>query len=487
MRWGLVLSLLGYMIAICGVAMVVPTGVDVWTGETEAAGRFAISAALTVAVGSVLMLSFPRERQPFKIKEMFLATTLIWVGYSLFSALPFYLSGYQVSFTDAVFESVSGLTTTGATIFSGLDTLSPGLLLWRSMIQWLGGVGIVIVAIMIFPILRIGGMQFFNMESSAASNRDAPAMAKTTRAILGYFIGLTILCAAALYAAGMTLFDAINHAMTCLATGGFSTHDASVAYFNSPAIEWILTFFMMVGGLPLTMGLYLLQRQWAPIRNNEQIKTYLLFLLGIIGMLSLFRWQSDWSRWPELESIIRSSAFNVISIVTTTGYVSGDYQTWGNFVVALFMFLLAAGACTGSTSGGIKMFRFTVILKNISIRLKHLVQPHGVFIARYGETPISDDILISVLVFFGLYLGTAVIATLGMALCGLDFMTGFSGVLSALSNVGPGLGGVIGPDKTFAALPNSAKWLLSVVMLLGRLEFVSIIILFFPFLWRRHA
>ena len=487
MRWGLVLSLVGYMIIVCGMAMIIPTLTDVFVGDVEAAKRFAVSAALTVAVGSLFLLLFPREHTPFRIKEMFLTTTLVWLSYAFFSALPFFLSEYQVSFTDAVFESMSGLTTTGSTILTGLDTLSSGLLLWRSMIQWLGGVGIVIVAIMIFPMLRIGGMQFFNTESSAQSNRDEPAMAKTTRAIFGYFIGLTVLCALALYAAGMSAFDAINHAMTCLATGGFSTHDASIAYFNSPAIEWILTFFMMVGGLPLMMGLYLLQRQWAPIRHNEQIKTYFLFLLGVIVILSLFRWQFDWERWTELGAIIRSSAFNVISIVTTTGYTSGNYQLWGNFAVALFMFLLMAGACTGSTSGGIKMFRFTVMLKSVSIRLKHLLQPYGVFIARYGETPISDDILISVLVFFGLYLGTAVVATLGMTLCGLDFMTGLSGVLTALSNVGPGLGTVIGPDQTFAALPDTAKWILTFVMLLGRLEFVSVIVLFFPFLWRKHA
>ena len=487
MRIKLVASVVGMMIMLCGIGMIIPAAVDCWIGEREAAMRFALSAGVTVSVGLLVRLFAGSGRDPLRVKEMFLCTTLIWLFFALFSALPFFVSLYHLSWTDAVFEAMSGLTTTGATVLSGLDTMTPGILLWRSMIQWFGGLGIIIVAILILPTLRIGGMQFFHTESSAQSERDLPTVAKNMRAISVYFIGLSVVCSICLWGAGMGIFDAVCHAMTAVATGGFSTHDASIAYFNSPAIEWILTFFMFVGGLPLMLGLLIWRRQWRSIRNNIQIGFYIRLVALIIVGLTTVRWMVSNKEIAAIWQFLRESAFSVISIVTTTGFVSTNYQNWGDFSVALFVFLLACGACTGSTSGGIKMFRFSVLFQAVGVRLRNLTQPHGVFVARYGERPIADDVLISVLVFIGFFAGSVVVTTLALSMTGLDFMTAFSGAITGISNVGPGLGPIIGPDQTFAHLPDASKWILTVSMMVGRLEFATVFVLFFPFLWRKNA
>ncbi len=487
MRFRLIFSIVGFMIVLCGISMMIPMAVDFVLGHREAGYRFSVAAGLSVAVGLLIRLIAGADNQPLRTKEMFLTTTLVWAAYTLFAAIPFFVSEYRISFTDSVFESMSGLTTTGATVLSGLDSMTPGILLWRSMTQWMGGFGIVIMAILILPALRVGGMQFFNTESSAQSDRDMPMVAKNMQAILLYFLGLSVACAVCLWLAGMSVFDAINHSMTAIATGGFSTHDASVGFFKSPAIEWVLTFFMAVSGMPLILGLYLFRRQWTPIRENIQIAFYWKFLLGAVVLLTAVRWGFDRFEPEELFTYIRQAAFSIVSVVTTTGYVSDNYQLWGSFSVAFFMFLLAMGSCTGSTAGGIKMFRFAVLSRTVGVRLRSLIQPHGVFVPRYGSQPITDDILISVLVFFGLYLGTAVASTFVLAFCGLDFVTSLSATLTSLSNVGPGLGHVVGPDQTFAALPSVAKWVLVIDMMMGRLEFVSVLVLFFPFLWKRNA
>lgn len=487
MRFRLIFSIVGFMGILCGIAMMIPAFADMFYGYHSAAQRFAVSAALCISIGLLMRLICGVREEPLRTKEMFLTTTLIWVFCALFSALPFFVSGYQISWTDSVFEAMSGLTTTGATVLSGLDDMTPGILLWRSMLQWVGGAGIVIVVITILPALRIGGMQFFTTESSAGSDRDLPTVIQNMRAILIYFIGLTVVCALCLKGAGMTGFDSLNHAMTTIATGGFSTHDASIGYFKNPTIEWILTFFMFVSGLPLILGLYLLKRRWRAIKEDSQIFFYIKFIILSVLLLTALRWLAHRFAPVELFNYIREGLFAIVSVVTTTGFVSENYQVWGNFALTFFMFLLLVGGCTGSTTGGIKMFRFSVLSRASAVRLKTAVQPHGVFIPRYGSHSITDDILISVLVFFGLYLATAIGITLFLSGYGLDFVSALSATLSSLSNVGPALGDLIGPDKTFEVLPDGVKWILTFAMLIGRLEFISVFVLFFPFLWRRNV
>ncbi len=487
MRFGVIFFIVSFTSLICGMAMFIPAALDFYMGNEQSAYRFCLSGGITVLISMLGLIMTEMRQAPLKTKEMFLTTTLTWTFFALFSALPFYLSPYKIPLTDALFESMSGLTTTGSTVLSGLDYFSHGLLLWRSMTQWLGGLGIVILAITVLPALHIGGMQFFNTESSAQSERDLPTVAQSMRAILYYFLCLSVLCALCLWLAGMSVFDAVNHAMTTISTGGFSTHDTSIAYFNSPKIEWILTFFMTISGLPLLLGLLIITRQWPQITQNVQIKTFLIFLFLTITLLSVTRWHLTGFAPESLGDIIRSTAFAVVSVVTTTGFVSDNYQLWGTFAITFFLFLLVSGSCTGSTAGGIKMFRLTVILKTVGVRIRTLIQPHGVFVPRYGNRAISDDVLISVLVFIGLFLISAVICTLILSLTGLDLITSLSAAFSSIANVGPGLGSVIGPDKTFIFLPDTAKWVLILAMMMGRLEFISVIVLFSPFLWKKNV
>ncbi len=489
MRFKLILSLVGMMIILCGLCMAVPMAVDFFLGYREDAGRFAVAAGVTVAVGTIVTLMTGVDREPLRTKEMFLSTTLIWLAFAAFAALPYFVSPYQVSVTDALFEAMSGLTTTGATIFNRLDTLSPGILLWRAMTQWMGGLGIIILVILILPALHIGGMQFFNTESSAQSERQLATVSQNMQAILSYFIGLTVACIFCFYGAGMSFFDAVCHAMATVASGGFSTHDASIAYFNSPAIEWIAVFFMVVSGLPLILGLYLFRRKWRLIRNDAQIGLYLNVLLIATVVLTFVRWGRGGFHPDVIGAFFRESAFMITSIVSTTGFTLNHYQSWGPFAVTLFIFLLMVGGCTGSTSGGIKIFRFSVLRESIGVRLKRLIQPHGVFVARYGERPITDEVLISVLVFLGFFAGTAVVSTLALSLCGLDFTTALSTTLACIGNVGIWPDVQMSPDlpQTATAFSGSVKWILMVVMMVGRLEFATVFVLFFPFLWRRNA
>lgn len=473
------------MIIVGGMTMMIPAAVD-WALRDEASAQaFAAAAGISTAVGSLLFLLCRSPRQSFKTKEMFLTTTLTWVFYALFAALPFYLSLPALSFTDAFFEAMSGLTATGATIFADVEALSAGLLLWRSLIQWLGGAGIAIVAISIFPMLRIGGMQFFSTESAERSERDVPTVAQNMHFILGYFCLLSAACMLCLWAGGMSLFDAVNHAMTCIATGGFSTHNASVGFFQSPLLEWILIVFMTLAGLPLVLGLHLATRQWSSIRESAQIKTYFSFLAGAIVLFGAVRYFQDGGAQP-VADIVRLSAFNVVSVVSSTTFLAEDFTALGPFFATVFLLLMTVGGCTGSTSGGIKMFRFTILFQTIKAHIKSLVRPHGVFVPRYGKRAITDEVMISVLVFFGLFFGGIFITALLLTLSGLDFVSGLSGAIGAIANTGIGLGDTLGPYQSLGELSTPVKWILLAGMLLGRLEFITVLVLFFPFLWRKN-
>ncbi len=488
MRFGLIFFITALTTLWGGVSMLIPTATAYLMHESHAASVLLILSAVIVGIGGLFFFLLRKHQNPLRTKEMFLATTLIWIFFSFISALPFYFLIPNLSFTNALFEAVSGLTTTGATVLNHLEELPKSLLLWRSMTQWIGGIGIIFVVIMVLPALQIGGMQFFMLESSERSDRSAPKTAEIMHSILFFFLLLTLLCTGSLFLAGMNLFDAINHALTCIATGGFSTHDANIAYYqNIPAIEWILTFFMLLAGLPILFWPAVVKRQWNIVLDNEQIFTYLRFLIYSLLALTLWRLFAHEIQPAQLMDTIRNNAFHILSIVTTTGYVSDNYCDWGTFAILFFFFLYFTGACTGSTSGGIKMFRYTIVRKTLSIQFKQLIQPHGVFIARYGNQPISENVLISVLFFFTLFFAVATFSALILSAFGLDILTSLSAVLTALSNVGPGLGSLIGPDKTFFLLPDATKWVLMINMLLGRLEFVAILVLFFPFLWRKNV
>ena len=486
MRWQAIFSIIGFMIVLCGFMMMIPATIDFLSNAYHTAIIFATTAALTVSAGSVVLLATNQIQAPLKTKEMFITTTLIWCFYTFFCALPYFFSHHELGFAKSLFESVSGLTTTGATVFHDLSTLSNGTLFWRSLTHWMGGLGILVVAILILPTLRLGGMQLFNIEVSGESNRDAPTIFQNVSGILIYFSFLTVFSAICLKLAGMSTFDAINHAMSVTATGGFSTHNESIAYFNSPLIEWILTLFMFWGGLPLMMGIYLFHNHFDAIRKNEQIKLYAYLFIGTSFALSFLRWAGTGFNNDTLSEILRTTIFTITSLLTTTGFTVSNYQEWGNYAVSFFVFFILLGSCTGSTAGGIKLFRVSILTKVLHSKLKTIARPHGIFIPRYGNTPISEDIVFGVITYIGLYLISLIFGTIALAFCGLDFVTCFSGTISALSNIGPALGSIIGPDQTYAFLPSAAHYILSFLMLLGRLEFVAVLILFFPFFWKKN-
>lgn len=474
MRFSRIFAINSLMLMGCGLLMLCPALVDT-IAQHHLLNPFTLSSLFTMLIGLFVFMCCPKEQTPLHPKEMFLTTTLMWVLYAVFSAIPYYLPPHAMTLADAFFEAMSGLTGTGATILNNLEGETPGTLLWRSMSQWLGGIGIIVVALSILPKLQIGGMQLFATESSMLSERINPTMRQSIRDILIYFLILSGLCALALWLSGMTPFDAINHSMTTISTGGFSTHDAGIAYFHKPAIEWIMIFFMIMGGLPLVLGPHLFFHRWDAIKNNVQMITFFKLLIAVCLLLTLV------VGFDKFRLIV----FQVVSIATTSGFVAGPYTTWGNFATTIFLFLIACGACTGSTSGGIKMFRFAIIARILKAKTKSLIQPYAVFVPRYGNQVIDTEIASSVLYFLSLFFLTFIFSTVCLAALGLDFITAFSGSLSCIANVGPAIGNIIGPEQTYAALPDAAKWILSFVMLAGRLEFTSLVVLFLPFLWRK--
>ena len=485
MRGKVIAATVGFGLMCCALAMQAPAWTDIFLGVYASGLTFLWVSALTLVVGWGLFTWGRHVEETLRPKDMFLTTTLIWVSFILFAALPFYFSGIGMTPINALFESVSGLTTTGATVLRDLDHLPKGILLWRSLLQWMGGIGVVLIAVMVLPVLRVGGMNFFTTESSETADKNTPKAGQNMQSIVLGFSLLTLLCTLCLYTAGMDFFDACNHAMTCVANAGFSTHDASIGYYKSPAIEWIVIFFMLISSLPLLVPFYVLRGYWGKIKENEQIKT---FLIGVAGAcLILWFVRLGGQSFKEGLSQVRSTVFTVVSLMTTTGFVTENYNLWGKFAVMLLFFVMMTGGCTGSASGGIKMFRFTVLVRTLGSYFKGLIQPHGVFVPRYGGRPIGSDILVGVYVFLTCFILVGMISTLILSLCGLDFLTSLSGAFSAVANVGPALGPMIGPDQTFAALPDFAKGTLMVTMVLGRLEFTSVVILCMPFVWRKNA
>jgi len=485
MRGKVIAATVGFSLMCCALAMQAPAWVDIFLGASASGFTFLWVSALTLMVGWGMFAWGRHVEGALRPKDMFLTTTLIWVGFIFFAALPFYFSGIGISPINALFESVSGLTTTGATVLSNLDHLPKGILLWRSLLQWMGGMGVVLIAVMVLPVLRVGGMNFFTTESSETADKNAPKVVQNMCSIVLGFCLLTLLCMLCLYVAGMDFFDACNHAMTCVANAGFSTHDMSIGYYKNPAIEWIVIFFMLISSLPLLVPFYVLKGYWHKIRENEQIKTFLRAVFLTCLLLWFVRWNGK--GLEEGLALMRSTIFTVVSLMTTTGFVTENYNLWGGFPVMLLFFVMMTGGCTGSASGGIKMFRFTVLGRTLGSYFKGLIQPHGVFVPRYGGRPIGTDILVGVFVFLTCFILVGMTSTLILSLCGLDFLTSLSGAFSAVANVGPALGHLIGPDQTFDTLPDAAKGTLMITMILGRLEFTSVVILGMPFMWRKNA
>ena len=470
----------GILLVILAAAMVVPAIADAASGDSDWL-VFASSAAVTLFVGVALVLTNRVRAAGGSIRQAFVLASVSWIVMAAFAALPFAFSQLDLSYTDAFFEAMSGITTTGSTVIVGLDHAPPGILVWRGLLQWLGGIGIIVMAVSVLPMLRVGGMQLFRMEFGDASDKVLPRAGQIVLGIAIIYVVLTLICGAILYGLGMTGLEATVHAMTTIATGGFSTSDQSVGAFDSVAIHWVITVFMLAGGMPFVLYLQAVRGNPGQLLRDRQVQWYLATALVAVLILAGWLWIAHDAT---AEDALRRAAFNGVSIMTGTGYATGDYGAWGGFSVTAFLLLMFIGGCAGSTTCGIKIFRFQVLYAAAEVQMKRLLQPNGVFIPYYNRHPISEGVIMSVLAFIFIYAFCFVLLAMVLGLIGLDFLTAVSGAATAISNVGPALGEIIGPAGTFAPLPDMAKWVLSAGMLLGRLELFSVLVLFMPAFWR---
>ena len=475
-----VLFACGALLSILSLAMLLPVIVDLLYGSGSWR-IFVSSAAVTFFFGVSLMLTNHHENMTLNLRQTFLMTTLVWLTLPTFASLPLIFAA-DLRVVDGVFEAVSGLTTTGATVLTNLEGQDKGVLFWRALLQWIGGVGIVVLSIAILPFLRIGGMALFRSESSDKSDKIVPRAADLVLSIGVMYLLMTLITITALALAGVGLFEAICHGLTTIATGGFSTRDASVGGFDSATMEWIIIVGMLAGSLPFVSYIAAVNGNGLVFWRDSQIRHFAMAVVIFVALVIIVRIaRSAPEQWHDL---IRESTFNVISIMTTTGYASADYGLWGAPLVGIFFVLMWVGGCTGSTTGGLKVFRFEILFTLLRLQLNRLYSPNRLIPVKYNERRIETDILISTATYMFVVFGFLLLISFLLACFGLDFITAISGATSAMMNVGPGLGPMIGPAGTFTDLPDGAKWILALVMVMGRLEFMTVLVLLNPGFWR---
>jgi trk system potassium uptake protein TrkH len=470
----------GTLVALLGLTMVIPLLVDLAYGNAEWGVFLEAGVVTTVAGVSMALACANGKSEGLSIQQMFLLTTLIWLILPIFGGIPFMLGATEAGFTDAFFEAMSGMTTTGSTVFSGLDDLPEGLLLWRSMLQWFGGIGIIVVAMVFLPELKVGGMQVFRSEAFDTDGKVLPRAAEIASRISVIYVWLTLACFIAYLVVGMSGFDAINHALTTLSTGGFSTRDASFGAFQGPA-EYVSSFFMILASLPFVRYVQLIAGSAKPFWRDTQIHAYLAVIFGLTLCFAVYRLIVNEDHF---EHSFREGLFNVTSIISGTGYASVDYQLWGAFPAVAFFFIGLIGGCAGSTACSVKIFRYQLLFASMRAQIRKIHSPNGVFTPRYQGRPVSEDVLSSVMAFFSFFIVTLGITSVLLAATGLDLVTAVSGAATALACVGPGLGDIIGPSGNFASLNDPAKWVLALAMLVGRLEVMSVFALFTIRFWR---
>lgn len=461
--------------------MLLPGAVDLYVGNPD----WRVFAITSFTVGGLALAVILATRGPTprpSIRLAFLVVNILWLTLSFAGAMPLYFSSLPIDFVHALFESVSAVTTTGSTVIAGLDNLPPGLLLWRSLLQWIGGIGVIALGLFVLPYLRLGGFSYFRIESSDIEDRPFARFSTFSVALVSVYLGLTFLCGFSYLIGGMSTFDAINHALTTLATGGFSTHDASFGYFESPWLIWTATIFMTLAGLPFTILAVVAFRRQTDVIHDPQIETYLLILIGLIVACSIWLIVTD---QYEPFNAVTHTAFTFVSIVTTTGYATEDYSGWGSLALLLVFAAMWLGGCSGSTAGGIKTYRLVILWQSFINNLKQLLFQRIVSPTRYGDRIVSNEMEKGVALFIASYVCIWIVLSIALAATGLDIMTSLSGALTALSNVGPGLGALIGPAGNFQSLDDVALSILIVGMVLGRLEIATVLMLLTPLFWRR--
>lgn len=462
------------------VSMFLPAFVGLYfnTGNTS---EFIYSALICLASAAVFWAVGMLYRTPHLLtRQMFMITGGTWLIMPVFATLPLMLTRSELSLADLIFETVSGLTTTGSTILSNLDAMPQDVLLWRSLLNWLGGIGIICMAVAILPFLKVGGMRLFQTESSHWSDDNAPRAQQLVKSIIYIYIGLTALCAVAYYLSGMSGLDAFNHALSTLSTGGFSTTDQSFSE-RSLVTQWVAIIFMLSGAVPFVLYVYFFSGSKRTMLNDSQVRGLLVIIAFVSISIALQRFYTGSG---DFFATFTKSAFNVTSIITTTGFASADYSQWGNFTVCILFFATFIGGCSGSTSGGTKIFRLQLFLNLFREQLLRLVHPRLSATRKYNNQVVGPEVITAITAYIFVLITSLVILALGLALTDLDLITSLTGAATALMNVGPGLGDVIGPAGNFSSLTDSAKWMLSIGMILGRLEFLTILILLTPSYWR---
>jgi len=475
-----VFFLIGILLIVLGLSMLAPYSMQVVYKENS--HSFVSSSFVTIFIGILCLLANLEKDLKLNLRQTFLFSTLAWVTVAIFGSLPFILSNQTFSFSDAFFESMSGITTTGATIISDLDNSPKSILLWRAIMQWLGGIGIVVMAITILPLLKVGGMQLFKMEGPDSTEKILPRTIEVAAIIISTYVILTLFCGFFYWVFGMTVFDSNCHAMTTIATGGFSTHNDSIGFFKNSNIEIVASLFIILGSIPFISYLKFSQGNKKIFFQDVQIKGLIYLLVFSIMIMFLYLLFINYE--SNLFEKIRISSFNVISILSGTGYVTDDFGLWGKFSLIFFLFLMFIGGCAGSTACGIKIFRLQMLLIFLKNQVKKLIYPNSIIITKYNNQKISDNFIRSVIIFIFSFLFIFLIIAMLLSISGLDFVTSISGAASSISNVGPGLGEIIGPDGNYKNLPDLSKWILAAGMLLGRLELFAVLVLFFPSFWR---
>ncbi|MBL4749797.1 MAG: TrkH family potassium uptake protein [Amylibacter sp.] len=471
---------IGLLVVAIGATMVLPMLMDIYDGNNHWR-VFALSGFITMVFGGTVALACATQGQKgLSIQQTFFLTTGVWVVLPIFAALPFWFGATQASYTDAFFEAVSGLTTTGSTVFSGLDDLPRGLLLWRGLMQWFGGIGIIVVAMVFLPLLRVGGMQIFRTEAFDTMGKILPRAVEIAKQISIIYFSLTLVCFASYVLVGMENFDAVVHALTTLSTGGFSSRDASFGAFQGNA-EYIAAVFMVLASLPFARYVQLVRGSAMPLWRDSQVRAFFSIIFFLIIVITLYR---IYANGDNVNHSFREAVFNVTSIITGTGFASTDYQTWGSFPVMLFFLMGLIGGCAGSTCCSIKIFRFQLLYASTKAQIQRIHSPNGVFSPKYNGRSVPEGVISSVMAFFMLFILSLAILAVALGMTGLDMITSISGAATALANIGPGLGPEIGPAGNFANVNDTAKWLLAAGMLIGRLELMAVYVLFTRNFWR---
>ena len=468
---------LGILQIILGIFMFIPIIAQFFYQEIDSS--FFGASIVTIIFGTLFFLSNLDHENKLNLQQAFLLTALSWLSVAIFGSLPFFFSNLDFSFTNAFFESMSGITTTGSTIIANLENMPKSILLWRAILQWLGGIGIIIMAITLMPIMNVGGMQLFKISSNDSSEKVLPKSKEIAVRLIYIYSALTMMCALTYNVFGMNFFDSVTHSMTTLATGGFSNYNESIGFFDSLAIEISAMFFIILGSLPFISYIKFINGNRDIFFSDTQIITFFKIIFISIIILSIYLIFNSSETYN-----IRSIFFNVISILTGTGYVNAQFDNWGGFSLLIFLSLMFIGGCAGSTTCGVKIFRFQILSLFITNQLKKIIYPKGVFIIKYNQSSIDEKFISSIISFIFFYFVIFLVLTALLSLTGLDFVTAISGAATSISNVGPGLGSEIGPNGNFSSLPDVSKWILSLGMILGRLELFAILVLFLPSFWR---